>query len=56
MFIENMMKIKQQLCFVISNYHFSNDDYKLLSIERWQLDRIDDEFDLRYDTIQYKLP
>ena len=47
-----MMKTKRQLCFVISNYHFSDDDYKLLSIERRQVDCNDDEFELRYDTIQ----
>ena len=52
-----MMKTKRQLCFVISTDHFSDDNDKLLTIERWQVDLLLNEFDLRYDkTIQHKLP
>ena len=43
------MKTNRQLCFVISTYHFSDDNDKLLTIERWQ---VSNEFKLQYDAMR----
>ena len=49
-----MTKTKQQLCFLISIYHFSDDNDKLLTIERWQVDCIV-WMNLIHDTIRHDI-
>ena len=53
-----MMKKKQQLCFVISNYRFSDDTINCSSLSECKVDFIDDELifdttrnDKHYETI-----